>query len=229
MAKTEFPINQLIFLVGLGIVVAIIGHLFKKSIYTSQALYKKLNIPIHLQPVIPFLLVIPFYMFFGYVNGGGDVLIDAVKEQNFSLAMLFLLLFAKLIFTGISAGSGAIGGIFVPLFACGALGGLIYGKLLIYFGVLDANLLESMMIFGMVACFATVIKAPLTACAIIIETCANLHHLSGLVLTSFVAYTTANIIGSASHDEVLLSQILKNADAYSSFGNEALPDDEALS
>ena len=70
------------------------------------------------------------------------------------------------------------------------------------------------MIFGMVACFATVIKAPLTACAIIIETCGNLHHLGGLVLTSLVAYTTANLIGSKAHDEVLLSQILKDKEEF---------------
>ncbi len=226
IATKNFPVNQLIFLVGLGIIVAIIGHIFKKSIYTSQAFYKSLHIPLHLQPIIPFLLVIPFYIVFGYVNGGGDALIEAVKEHNFSIAMLCLLLFAKLMFTGLSAGSGAIGGIFVPLFACGALSGVIYAKILIHFNLLDPSLLESMMIFGMVACFATVIKAPLTACAIIIETCGNLHNLSGLVLTSFVAYTTANIIGSKAHDEVLLSQILKNTDAYSHFADESLTDEK---
>ena len=212
-ATTDYPMNQTVYLIGLGILVAVIGHLFKKSIYASQSLYEKLRIPPHFRPVFPFLLVVPFFLtfgMFGYVNGGGDELIEALKEHNFPLLMLILLLFAKILFTGLSAGSGAIGGIFVPLFACGALGGLIYAKSLTYFGLLDATLTENMMIYGMVACFATVIKAPLTACAIIIETCANMHNLSPIVLTSLVAYTTANLIGSASHDEVLLEQILKN-------------------
>ena len=213
-AVQNYPLNKYVFLIGLGILVAIIGHLFKKSIYICQSIYQYLHIPTVFQPIIPFLLVVPFYMIFGYVNGGGDALIDAIQEHNFSIYMLILLLFAKLIFTGLSAGSGAIGGIFVPLFACGALGGLIYAKLLISFGLIDPLLAENMIMFGMVACFATVIKAPLTACAIIIETCGNLHHLGGLVLTSLVAYTTANLIGSKAHDEVLLSQILKDKEEF---------------
>lgn len=208
-ANSSLPLKYFAYLIGLGVLVAIIGHIFKKSIYTSQNLYKSLHISLMFRPIIPFLLVIPFYLLFGYVNGGGDVLIEAIQEHNFPLYMLLLLLFAKLLFTGLSAGSGAIGGIFVPLFACGALSGLIYAKVLASFNLLDPAFEESMMIFGMVACFATVVKAPLTACAIIVETCGNLHYLGGLILTSLVAYTTANLIGSASHDEVLLSQILK--------------------
>ena len=213
-ANSSLPLNNFAYLIGLGIIIAIIGHLFKKSIYTSQALYKHLNIPLIFRPVIPFLLVIPFYLLFGYVNGGGDALIEAIQEHNFPLHMLLFLLFAKLLFTGLSAGSGAIGGIFVPLFACGALGGLIYAKILVQFNLLSPTFEETMMIFGMVACFATVVKAPLTACAIIVETCGNLHYLGGLILTSLVAYTTANLIGSASHDEVLLSQILGEKEVF---------------
>ena len=213
-ANSSLPLNGFAYLIGLGVIIAIIGHLFKKSIYASQALYKHLNIPLIFRPVIPFLLVIPFYLLFGYVNGGGDALIEAIQEHNFPLHMLLFLLFAKLLFTGLSAGSGAIGGIFVTLFACGALGGLIYAKILMQFNLLDSTFEETMMIFGMVACFATVVKAPLTACAIIVETCGNLHYLGGLILTSLVAYTTANLIGSASHDEVLLSQILGEEEVF---------------
>jgi len=216
-SSLEFPISQIGYLIGLGIFVAVIGHVFKKSIYAFQALYEKLKIPLHFRPIVPFVLVVPFFLIFGYANGGGDELIEAVKENDFSISMLLLLLFAKILFTGISAGSGAIGGIFVPLFASGALGGLIYAKTLAYFGVQDVSFSENMMIYGMVACFATVIKAPLTSCAIIIETCADMHNLSPIVLTSFVAYTTANLIGSASHDEVLLEQILKSKE-----GDDAL-------
>ena len=208
----EYPLRHMVYLIGLGIFVAVVGHLFKKSIYAFQALYEKFHIPPHFRPVFPFLLVVPFFLTFGYVNGGGDELIEAVKEHNFPLYMLVLFLFAKVLFTGISAGSGAIGGIFVPLFSCGALCGLIYAKSLSHFGLLDATLAENMIIYGMVACFATVIKAPLTACAIIVETCGNMHNLSPILLTSLVAYTTANLIGSASHDEVLLEQILKNVE-----------------
>lgn len=67
-----------------------------------------------------------------------------------------------------------------------------------------------MMLFGMAACFTTVIKAPLTACALVFETSGAFPQLGGLVLTCLTAYVTANLIGSQAHDHVLLTQILES-------------------
>ena len=67
-----------------------------------------------------------------------------------------------------------------------------------------------MMLFGMAACFTTVIKAPLTACVIVFETSGMTGLFSGLVLTCLTAYLTASFIGSQAHDEILLTQILES-------------------
>lgn len=203
-----FPLSKFIWLAGLGIIVALIGDFFKKSIYFFQDLYKRLNIPAVLRPLVPFLLTIPVGIFCSFAAGGGDELIEALANQSFTLKFLLFLLAVKIIFTGISAGSGAVGGIFVPLFACGALGGVIYAKVLIHLGFLEPAFTGYMLVFGMAACFTTVIKAPLTACVLVFETGGGMNHLGGLVLTCLSAYITANLIGSKAHDHVLLAQIL---------------------
>lgn len=190
--------------------VTLVGHGFKQSIYFFQRCYQTLHIPPVLRPVIPFLLSLPVGLWLSYSSGGGDGLIKALTEQSFPLTTLVMFLAVKLLFTGISAGSGAIGGIFVPLLACGATGGALYATALVHLGLLAQEHVNAMILFGMAACFTTVIKAPLTACVIVFETSGSLHQLSGLVLTCFTAYLTANFIGSQAHDHILLTQILES-------------------
>lgn len=205
-----FPLRYFIFLIGLGIFVALIGHCFKKSIYFFQSLYGKIGIPVTFRPLLPFLLVAPAGLWCAAICSGGDELIDSLITggSTFSVKLLLALLALKIIFTGASAGSGAIGGIFVPLLSCGALAGVLYTQTLISYNLIDPQFIPHMLLFGMAACFTTVIKAPLTACVIVLETSGSLTHLGGLVLTCLTAYMTANVIGSQAHDHVLLDQIL---------------------
>ena len=207
-----FPIKYFGWLILMGAAAALIGHLFKKSIYTSQKMYRKLKIPPQFSPLIPYLISIPVCLFFPLAASGGDHLIEALAEHSFPLSMLVLILAAKIIFTGLSAGSGAIGGIFVPLLSCGALTGIIFSNILVYFNLIEAQYSVNLMVFAMAAFFTTVIKAPITAIVLLAETSGDLFHLGGLVLTTAAAYITANIIKSPPNDEVLLKQILNSED-----------------
>lgn len=207
-----FPIKYFGWLILMGAAAAIIGHLFKKSIYTSQKMYRKLKIPPQFSPLIPYLISVPVCIFLPLAASGGDHLIEALAEQSFPLSMLVLILAAKIIFTGLSAGSGAIGGIFVPLLSCGALTGIIFSNILVYFNLIEAQYAVNLMVFAMAAFFTTVIKAPVTAIVLLAETSGDLFHLGGLVLTTAAAYITANIIKSPPNDEVLLKQILNSED-----------------
>ncbi len=207
-----FPIKYFGWLILMGAAAALIGHLFKKSIYTSQKMYGKLKIPPQFSPLIPYLISIPVCVFLPLAASGGDHLIEALAEHNFPLSMLVLILAAKIIFTGLSAGSGAIGGIFVPLLSCGALTGIIFSNILVYFNLIEAQYAVNLMVFAMAAFFTTVIKAPITAIVLLAETSGDLFHLGGLVLTTASAYITANIIKSPPNDEVLLKQILDSED-----------------
>ena len=207
-----FPIKYFGWLILMGAAAALIGHLFKKSIYTSQKMYRKLKISPQFSPLIPYLISVPVCIFLPLAASGGDHLIEAIAEHSFPLSMLVLILAAKIIFTGLSAGSGAIGGIFVPLLSCGALTGIIFSNILVYFNLIEAQYAVNLMVFAMAAFFTTVIKAPITAIVLLAETSGDLFHLGGLVLTTAAAYITANIIKSPPNDEVLLKQILNSED-----------------
>lgn len=203
-----FPLKYFGFLIILGMLTAIIGHLFKTAIYTSQKLYRKLHIRQSLRPLIPFLISVPVCLYLPFAASGGDHLIAALVEMNFSAHFLFIVLVAKIVFTGISAGSGAIGGIFVPLLSCGALVGILFSKGLAACNLINLDYSAHFMIYAMAGFFATVIKAPLTALILLIEISGGLPHLGAIILTVFSAYTTATLMNSPANDDVLLEQIL---------------------
>lgn len=208
-----FTLSQYGWLAGLGIWVTLVGHCFKQLIYFFQSFYAVLRIPPILRPVVPFLLSLPIGLWYSYASGGGDALIHELAAHPLSMSTLVLCLTVKLLFTGISAGSGAIGGIFVPLFACGAVSGALYAQVLVHFGVFSNTCVPTMMLLGMAACFTTVINAPLTACVIVFETSASFRQLGPLVLICFISYLTTRFIDSQSHDHILLTQILQSKES----------------
>lgn len=214
-----FPLKYFGWLILLGILTAVLGHIFKKSIYTAQKMYSSLNIPPALRPLFPFLLSVFVCIWLPFTASGGDHLIEALAEEHFSIPMLLILLAAKIIFTGLSAGSGAIGGIFVPLLSCGALTGILFAKVLAALNIIEADYAINVMIFAMAAFFATVIKAPLTAVVLLTETSGNFFHFGGILLTAFSAYITANLIRSPANDDVLLKQLLADKTEKKDGGN----------
>mgnify|MGYP000662326763 CR=1 FL=1 len=61
------------------------------------------------------------------ILGSGHNIIDIITEGNVMLKTILLLFVMKLIFSAVSFGSGAPGGIFFPLLVLGALIGGAYG------------------------------------------------------------------------------------------------------
>jgi hypothetical protein len=124
------------------------------------------------------------------------------------LGSIALLLAVKLAFTALSYGSGAAGGIFLPLLVCGALLGDGFGKVLVLFGHASADQSLNFMILGMAAFFTAVVKAPVTGAVLILEMSGNFNHLGGLVLACLAAFVAADLLGSRSVYDVLLERVL---------------------
>ena len=93
----------------------------------------------------------------------------ALKEQNFTVTVLFTFIIAKFLFTFICFGSGVPGGIFFPLLVLGALVGNLIGLLFTtYFGI-DNTYIINFIILAMAGHFASIVKAPITAIILISE------------------------------------------------------------
>jgi H+/Cl- antiporter ClcA len=205
----ELPLGEMPWVVLLGVFCALLGDLFKRSLYLSQDVYEKFKIPQILRPVLPLLVSIPLGLFFIDITGGGHTLIESLSVTERTLGMMALLLGGRIFFTALCYGSGTSGGIFLPLLACGALTGDGLARILGIMGFIPPGQHLNYLILGMAGFFAAVVKAPVTGIVLILEMSANFNHLGTLVLVSLSAFVSAELMNSRPVYSVLLERILR--------------------
>ncbi|AEF85841.1 Cl- channel, voltage-gated family protein [Treponema primitia ZAS-2] len=207
------PIHSFLWVALLGVICALLGEFFKRTLYGSLDLYERLKIPQLFRPIIPLLVSIPLGFFLFDVSGGGHGLIESLSEPGRSIELLAVLLLGKILFTVFSFGSGTSGGIFLPILACGALTGRILGDLLFAAGFISETQILNLMILGMAAFFTAVVKAPVTGIVLILEMSGNFSHMTTLVLVSLTSLVTTDLLASRPVYGVLLDRILRNKKA----------------
>lgn len=111
--------------------------------------------------------------------------------------MLLLLLAGKFLFSLLSFGSGAPGGIFFPLLVLGSLVGGAYGQCVVSALGLDPSLAALFLLLGMAGNFAAIVRAPFTGAILLFEMTGSLSCLLPLLAVSLVATATAELLRSA--------------------------------
>lgn len=202
------PLQNMHWVVLLGIACALLGDVFKRALYLSMDTYNRFNIPLTFRPLIPLLLSIPLGLCLLDVLGGGHNLIEAIAGGAYSLRLLLLIFACKLVFTAICHGSGTSGGIFLPLLACGALVGAAMGEMLELGGFISDTQKLNFIILGMAAFFTGVVKAPITAMVLILEMSGNFSNMGNLVLVCLSAFVMSELIMSRPVFSVLLERML---------------------
>lgn len=215
------PLKSYLYVIGLGLILGLSGVLFNKSILKTQAFYSKLKwIPKEYWIMLPLAISIVLGLILPLVLGGGHELISSLFDSNFPLTFLILLLAVKFLFTMISYGSGAPGGIFLPLLSIGALIGCIYGAAIVHFTNLDPVYINSFIILAMAGYFTAVVRAPITGIILITEMTGSFNHLLSLAIVSVTAYIAADLLGSKPIYESLLERILQKQGDKVSVGNK---------
>jgi len=217
------PLDNYLYLIFLGIILGIFGVLFNYVLVKTQKLYEYLSfIPAHFRVIIPFLIAIIPGLFLNEIQGGGHDLIVSLVKKDYLLQMLLLILIAKFLFTMISFGSGAPGGIFLPMLAIGALTGKIYGVSMGYIFHLNPEYVNNFIVLAMAGYFTAVVRAPITGIVLVTEMTGSFSHLLSVSIVCIIAYLTADIMKSKPVYEILLERILHDK------GDSAFKGDEAV-
>ena len=204
----SLPLKYYGLLLLLGVILGILGYVYQVVLLALPKLYKRSHLPEHLYGIIPFLLIIPVAFFFPHYLGGGNQIVLAIGEKNFSLALLILLFFLRFIFSMVSYGANLPGGIFLPILTLGALIGGIYGTVLHQWLGIDPLLISDFAIFAMAGYFTAIGKAPLTAIILVTEMVGNITHLMPLAVCSLTAYVINDLLGGNPIYESLLERLL---------------------
>ena len=142
--------------------------------------------------------------------GSGHELIDRLTSHELLLGGAIVILLGKFLFSAVSFGSGAPGGIFFPLLVLGAFVGGIFGMIGVnYFGM-DPDYINNFVMLAMAGNFTAIVRAPLTGIILIFEMTGSVSQMLSLSVVSIVAYVVASLLGSEPIYESLLERLLKN-------------------
>lgn len=208
---TEYlPQNYYWLLILLGILVGVSGVFYNWGMLKAQELYRK--IPLLKETgrlLIAFLTAGVLGLVMPSVLGSGSGLIVSLTKGEMVLGMVVLTLVAKFLFSAVSFGSGAPGGIFFPLLILGALLGAVFAMTGAEFFGLDPVYINNFVLLGMTGFFTAIVRAPLTGIILLFEMSGSISQMLSLSIVSVTAYIVATLMRSEPIYDSLLKRILK--------------------
>ncbi len=192
----------------LGVVLGVMGAFYNWFTLKVQELYNKAKfLNPYTKIAFPFLCAGALGFTCPQLLGSGHSLVEELASGNLLFSTILLLFLGRFLFSAVSFGSGAPGGIFFPLLVLGGLIGGAFGTAAVdYLGV-DAVYFNNFIVLAMAGYFAAIVRAPLTGIILIFEMTGSLSHMLSLSVVSIVAYITATLMGSQPIYESLLERL----------------------
>jgi CIC family chloride channel protein len=180
--------------IGLGLLGAIAAAAFVRSLYFMEDTFDAWRFPDYLKPVVGGLGLGLMGYFLPQVFGTGFVEIERALNGQIVLTTLIILIFAKILATSLTLGSGSSGGVFAPALFVGAVVGGAYGQFVHHlFPAITAGS-GAYAIVGMAVVFAAAARAPITAIVIMFELTLDYNIMLPLMLATVVATVIAEKI-----------------------------------
>lgn len=197
-------------IIGLGILLGVMGAFYNWFTLKEQELYNKasfLNTTTKL--MIPFFCAGVLGFTVPELLGSGHALLEYLAAEDVMLGTVLFILAGRFVFSAVSFGSGAPGGIFFPLLVLGGfIGGAFATVAVQYFG-LDAVYINNFVVLAMAGYFSAIVRAPLTGIILIFEMTGSLSQMLSLSIVSIVAYIVAALLRSKPIYESLLERLLE--------------------
>ena len=181
----ELSLNIITACIILGIAAGICGVLFSKVIFKSNAIFADINLPNWSKPAIAGLITGIAGLFIPYILGSGNISVDLLLQHKFAIGTVAVIFLAKFFITPVCFGSGAAGGIFLPMLMLGSFLGYGTGWICCKIG-LDVNPIVLAMI-GMGAFLSAVARTPITAVVMVFEMTGGYHHILPIMLSAAIA------------------------------------------
>ncbi|MDT8271622.1 MAG: chloride channel protein [Desulfomonilia bacterium] len=174
-----------------GILAGLISVLFIIANYGTQDLFDRIKIPPYLKPALGGFGVGIIALWLPQICGVGYESIDQAIWGQKAWWLLAILIFAKIIATSLTLGSGGSGGIFAPSLFMGAMLGSLVGK--------EAHLLYPSLtadagayaLVGMGALVSGTSHAPISAILIIFELTNDYHIIPPLMVACIISLLIA--------------------------------------
>jgi len=189
----------------LGIVSGLVAILFIKVLYFFEDKFDDLRLHPLLKPILGGILIGVIGLKFSQIFGVGYESIDACLTNNIGFLLALVLVFAKILSTSLTLGSGGSGGIFAPSLFLGAMTGNFLGSLFHQAFPSSISSPGAFSLVGMGAVVAAATHAPITAIIIIFELTSDYKIILPLMLSCIIA----SFITVGVHKESIYTMKLK--------------------
>jgi CIC family chloride channel protein len=185
---------QLGYYIVLGIICGSMGIIMEKTVHRIERFFQHLRLPLWLKPALGGLLVgligLAFPEILGIGYGWVQVTLLGTGIFSFSLLVLCLLPFCKILTASFSLGSGGPGGLFGPgLVAGGLLGAVVWRLGFPWLPGWPATP-ASFILVSMMAMFGSIVRAPLAVMLMVVEMSGSLTLLAPAMIAVSIAYLT---------------------------------------
>lgn len=181
---------SLLFYAALGLICGVVGIFYSRCFYWVRDRFRSLTIPNYFKPAIGGLAVGLIGLFFPQVLGMGYGWLQIVMEPQaiIPVGLMVILIFAKILATSLSIGSGGSGGVFAPgLFLGGMLGATLWSALHGNIAHVPSTP-EPFVVVGMMALFGGVARAPLAVMLMVGEMTDSYEMLVPAMLAVGISY-----------------------------------------
>ncbi|MEA1970744.1 MAG: chloride channel protein, partial [Thermodesulfobacteriota bacterium] len=179
---------------ALGIIAGVVGVIFTSSLYKIEDLFDSIKIPDYTKAAIGGLLIGIIGIFFPHIYGVGYGAIELALLENLSWYILVALIFAKILATSFTIGSGGSGGIFAPSLFIGAMLGGAFGCMVHHLFPDITATSGAYSLVGMGALVAGATHGPITAILILFEMTGNYKIILPLMLSCILSSIIASQI-----------------------------------
>ncbi len=197
---------------ALGVIAGLLGVLFSKLIHFNNDLFLKIKIKPYFKPMIAGFAVGLVGLFLPLVLCSGNESVDILLQYKLPIILVSLIFIAKFFVTPFCFGSGAVGGIFLPMLMLGAYLGYIVGVFSNYVGV-EVNLV-ALSLIGMAAFLSAVARTPITATVMVFEMTGGYNFILHIMLACAIADLVAEKLKHKPiYSELIVNQVKNSTDA----------------
>ncbi len=171
----------------LGLVSGLVAILFIETLYFLEARFDGLRLHPLFQPALGGLVVGAVGLLYPHIFGVSYEAIDSALQSQVAVGLALVLIFAKVLGTSLTLGSGGSGGIFAPSLFLGAMTGSFIGSIFHRYFPSSIATPGAYALVGMGAVVAAATHAPITAIIIIFELTNDYKIILPLMLSCIIA------------------------------------------
>ena len=185
-----------------GIISGFAGVLYSKLIHFNNFFFSKIRIKPYYKTCIAGFVIGFVGLFMPLVLGSGNDAVEILLQYKLSILVVVLVFLAKFILTPFCFGSGAVGGIFLPMLMIGCYLGYIVG-VLSNFASVEIDLVAISLV-GMASFLAAVARTPITATVMVFE----MTGAYNFILPIMLACAVADLIAESCHHKSIYSELI---------------------